>query len=108
MKNISLFKNLDKVQKPKGQGVEDKRPDYIVSAKIGEKFEEIGAGWLKMTKPSEKFPEGRGYLSVAFKGFELKEVSGISDEQKESIKKLHEQAEAQKVTQDISVGDIPF
>ena len=56
-KYIHVFKNLKK-EKPE-------QPDYRVSAKIGAEFEEIGAGWIKKTKPSEKFPEGRDYLSIS-------------------------------------------
>lgn len=56
---ISLWKNLKK-EKPN-------QPDYQVTAKMGEKFEEVGAGWIKKTEATEKFPEGRQFLSVKFK-----------------------------------------
>jgi len=56
--NFSIFKNLDKK--------EEKHPDYKLSAKFNDirGYEDIGAAWTKKTKPSEKFPEGRPYLSV--------------------------------------------
>lgn len=58
--NISLWKNANKKN--------EKQPDYHVTAKIGDKFVEIGAGWIKKTTPTESHPDGRTYLSVSFKG----------------------------------------
>ncbi len=39
MDNFSIFKNTDKKN--------DKAPDYNISAKIGDKYVNIGACWLK-------------------------------------------------------------
>lgn len=107
IKTISLFINTDKRTKPKPQGVEDKRPDYIVSAKIGEAFEEIGAGWKKTTKPSEKFPEGRQYLSVSFKNEIDVSESTVTSEQVQKINALKE-THNKNISDDITVDDIPF
>lgn len=39
MNSFSVFKNTDKKN--------DKAPDYNISMKIGEKYENVGACWLK-------------------------------------------------------------
>lgn len=65
MKTVSLFKNTKKSS--------DKHPDYIVTGKVGEEYKDIGAAWVKKTKPSEKNPEGKTYLSITFKdGYEVR------------------------------------
>jgi uncharacterized protein (DUF736 family) len=46
MKQFLIFKNDKK---------NDKEPDYRLSAKIGESFVEIGAGWIKDGKNGNKF-----------------------------------------------------
>lgn len=47
--NISLlvFRNENKK--------EDKHPDYSVKIKIGDKFEDVGAGWTKTSQKGTKF-----------------------------------------------------
>lgn len=39
IKNFSLFKVTDKKN--------DKAPDYKLSVQVGDKYEEVGAGWIK-------------------------------------------------------------
>ncbi len=46
IKSFAIFKNQNKK--------DEKHPDYRISAKIGEKYEDIGAGWIKEGK-SGKF-----------------------------------------------------
>ena len=48
MKNFTITKN--KFKKP-----ESKAPDYRISVKVGEKFEEIGGCWLKDSKDGQKY-----------------------------------------------------
>lgn len=57
IKNFSIFKNTRKEK--------DNQPDYKLSTKIGDEFVNIGAGWIKVTKGTEKNPEGIKYISVA-------------------------------------------
>ena len=52
IQSVQLFKN--------GRKEKDNQPDYILSAKIGEEFVEIGAGFIKQGK-SDK------YISIALK-----------------------------------------
>ena len=109
IKNFSLFANLSKRTDPKP---DDKRPDYTMSAKIGEQFVDVGAAWLKKTKPSEKFPEGRQYLSVALKeGYVIQSIeSGPNASQIaqiEALKTQHNRDIGSGAT-DISSENIPF
>lgn len=55
-----LFKNDNKN--------EEKQPDYRVSAKIGDKFEPVGAGWKKTS------PKGTQYLSVSLDTDQLEKL----------------------------------
>lgn len=52
IQNAALFKN--------GRKEKDNQPDYILSAKIGEEFVEIGAAFLKEGKNGK-------YFSIALK-----------------------------------------
>lgn len=82
IKNIAIFKNSDKTS--------DKQPDYRLNAKVGEKYVEVGAGWIKDGAKgkfiSVKFSEPYGERS----GWELVEIKSnqpqLSDEMKQDIK----------------------
>ena len=45
--NILIFKNEQKK--------EDKQPDYRAKMKIGENFEDVGAGWVKTSAKNVKY-----------------------------------------------------
>lgn len=47
MKNFSCFKV--------GEKKSEKEPDYRLTAKIGEEFVEIGAGWIKESSKGTKY-----------------------------------------------------
>ena len=62
LKNFTLWKNRDKAEG-------DKKPDYTISAKIGDKYITIGGAWLKDLDTKSVTPEGkpimRKYISCA-------------------------------------------
>lgn len=47
MKNFNCFKVIEKKNA--------KEPDYKLSAKVGDEFVEIGAGWIKDTATGTKY-----------------------------------------------------
>lgn len=63
IKNFSLFKNEKK---------QDNHPDYKLSAKVGDKYVEIGAGFIKEGKAgkfisislSKPYKDRKGYIIV--------------------------------------------
>jgi len=58
-----------------GEKKSDKQPDYRLSAKVGEEYVEIGAGWIKEGKGGSKFISCQ--LSKPYKdkkGYGLEEV----------------------------------
>jgi len=67
IKNFSIFKVSEKKN--------DAQPDYRISAKVGEAYVDVGAGWIKDSKAGK-------YISVKLRdeyqdkcGFALVEVS---------------------------------
>ena len=64
IKNFNCFKVTEKKN--------DKQPDYRLSAKIGEEYVEIGAGWVKENpkgkyisfKLADQFQDKKGYSLI--------------------------------------------
>lgn len=48
---------------------EDKHPDFNATIKIGDKFEDCGAGWKKVSEKS-----GKKFLSLSFKSEVIKQA----------------------------------
>ena len=92
IKNFSCFKVKEKKE---GQ------PDYNLSAKIGDKYENIGAGWIKEKEGGEK------YISFSLRK-PYNEMKGLMIVEEElpsvTIAKLHEVADEERKNLD----DIPF
>lgn len=65
--NITLWVNENKK--------EEKHPDYTASIKIGDKFEDVGAGWKK-TSPNS----GKKFLSISLKTELIKRAISNSTE----------------------------
>lgn len=67
IKNFQIFKIEDKKS--------DKEPDYRLTAKVEDKFMDIGAGWIKTS------PKGTKYISCQLnKPYQDKKGFGILDE----------------------------
>lgn len=71
---ISIFKNKYKKA--------DNHPDYKITLKIGDKFVNYGALWIKQTKNGEKFMSG--FLEKD--NYQKKEVKEETNEKVEQIK----------------------
>lgn len=69
MKNFAIFRNTNKQS--------DNEPDYRISAKIGDNYEEIGAGWTKEGK------SGKFISCQLRKSYKDKKGLIISEEQEE-------------------------
>lgn len=94
IEHASLWKNTNKKK--------DTHPDYRLTTKIDDSYEEIGAAWIKNTEKGDK------YFSIKFK--DNIKVSYIIDlgkeEKKEGVVPIPEGMEYPK--EEINPEDIPF
>lgn len=91
IKNFSCFKVSEKNE---GQ------PDYRLTAKIGEAYVDIGAGWIKEGAKGKyiSFSLGKPYNDKP--GYQITTEASVA----EGMEKLHEVAAAEN----INIDDIPF
>jgi len=70
--NFAIFKNKKKVEG-------DKQPDYVLSAKVGEEYQDLGGCWLKDGKAGKYFSVQLKKPYQDKKGWQLVEYTGNPD-----------------------------
>lgn len=63
MQNLSITLWVNENKK------EERHPDYTATIKIGDKFEDVGAGWKKISPTT-----GKKFLSLSFKSEVIKQA----------------------------------
>ena len=85
MKNFTLFKNENKKS--------DKQPDYTMSGKVGEEYQDIGACWVKEGKKGKylscSLQDARSYenkdgVQVEVPSFSIVEEKGVLPQESSS------------------------
>lgn len=101
---FSCFKNTEKTA--------DNQPDYNLTAKIGDNFEPIGAGWIKDMKGGGKYisfqlnEEPRSYVNKAGETVQVNAFKLVKVGETASQKARDMAVEASKDAPNID--DIPF